>query len=230
MTARAPYSRVYWSILDDEKFVGVRDHPALLGSWLLLLINADAIYPAPAFVPAAIRKAHLAALVEAGLIDMTGAGTYRVHGLASERERRADAAASSARTRWGSERDANGMRTHPERDASTRRDETSIDEDEEYVVAYFNAAGRAPTKLQRQKLWELYDRHSLEWLVANLPKTCDCHGRDPLGHAFDADTAWRREQTARVKAEEAEARREKKRRAYLDQQALMRATSPEDAA
>jgi hypothetical protein len=225
MTARAPYSRVYWGILDDEKFVGVRDNPALLGSWVLLLINADAIYPAPAFVPAAIRKAHLAALVEAGLIDMTGSGTYRVHGLASERERRADAAASSARTRWGSVRNANGMRPHSERDA--RRDETRRDEqrqDEEYVVAYFNATGRAPSALQRQKLWELYDRHGIGWLVENLV------GDDPLGHAFDADTAWRREQTERVKAEEAEARREKKRRAYLDQQALMRATSPEDAA
>ena len=56
-------------------------------------------------------------------------------------------------------------------------------------------------------------------------------GDDPLGHAFDADTAWRRAEAERVKAEEAAARREKERQRKLDRAALVRlATHPEDAA
>ena len=120
MSERAPYSRVYWSILSDEKFSGVVTKPDLLGAWLLLLINADAIYPAPAFLPASVRRNHLAALVEAGLIDLYNGSMYRVHGLQAERERRSDAA------RTGPKRDPSGSQTGPGRVA--RRDETRRDE------------------------------------------------------------------------------------------------------
>jgi hypothetical protein len=95
--------------------------------------------------------------------------------------------------------------------------------DEDYVEAFYRATGRAPTAPQRAVLWELYDRHSLAWLVEHLT------GDDPFRAALDADSAWQAERRLAIRAEEAEARREKKRQAYLDKQALMR-LSTEDTA
>jgi hypothetical protein len=225
VSERAPYSRVYWTILSDPKFRSVRCRPELLGTWLLLLVTADAMYPAPAMVPGILRRGHLSALVDAGLVDLEDGGLYRIHGLDAERKRRADAARRDPRrdpdgTQTGPNRDPDGSLDETRRDETsldeTRLDETRLDEDEPHVVAYFNATGRAPTAPQRAVLWELYDRHSLAWLVEHLT------GDDPFRAALDADSAWQAERRLAVRAEEAEARREKRRQAYLDKQALMR--------
>lgn len=219
----APYSRVYWTIPDDPKFVGVYDDDRALACWLRLLLVADQAWPSSAHLPRSARSGTVSKLEQCGLIDLLPGDRFRIHGLDAERQRRADHAQRASRARWNAPSiPASNPKTILD---ETRRDETSLDEDEEYVVAYFNATGRAPSALQRQKLWELYDRHSIGWLVDNLV------GDDPLGHAFDADTAWRRAEADRVKAEEAAHRREKERQRKRDHAALVRLTThPEDAA
>lgn len=116
MSDRQPYSRVYWSIRTDPKFVDVYGDDRHLATWLRLLIAAEATWPAPADVPASARKASLAALSEAQLIDLLPGGMFQMHGLDAERKRRADAARTGANIRY--DRTANGMQTQPKRDAN----------------------------------------------------------------------------------------------------------------
>jgi hypothetical protein len=101
MTAQTdPYVRVYYRIIDDPKFSSVYDNDAALAAWLRLLLAADAMYPAPATIPRAVRPAALKILADAELIDLLPGDRYRMHGLASERERRRDQASNAARERW----------------------------------------------------------------------------------------------------------------------------------
>lgn len=83
------YVRVYQSIVDDDKFVTVFDDDHHLATWLRLLMVADAMWPASAVLPQGTRKASVSALEQAGLIDVTGS-RYRIRGLDSEREQRAE--------------------------------------------------------------------------------------------------------------------------------------------
>jgi len=115
--ADRPYSRVYWSVMDDEKFDGIREDVRHFGSWTILLIVADMAHPAPAFLPTTVPKASVRALSACGLIDLLSGGRFRVHGLASERGMRSDSARNAAASRW-----------HSERNAKPMLDETSIDE------------------------------------------------------------------------------------------------------
>ena len=114
--AERPYSRVYWSVMDDPKFDGVREDVRHFGSWVILLIVADMAHPAPAFLPASVPRASVRALADCGLIDLLTGGRFRVHGLASERAVRSDSARNAAASRW-----------HSERNAKPMLDETSID-------------------------------------------------------------------------------------------------------
>lgn len=126
MSERAPYSRVYWSIVDDPKFVPIYDDDHHMATWLRLLIAADALWPASCPIPGNARKSSVSALVKAGLIDLGTGYRFRVHGLDAERGRRRDAA------RTPPKRGPNGTHTEPEGDSrpgtKTRRDETSQDE------------------------------------------------------------------------------------------------------
>jgi hypothetical protein len=91
MRERAAYSRVYWEIIDDPKFATIYDNNDHLATWLRLLIAADQAWPASAHVPATAKRSSVSALAVAGLIDVMS-GRYRVRGLDSEREKRAEAA------------------------------------------------------------------------------------------------------------------------------------------
>lgn len=117
MSDRAPYSRVYWSVADDPKFVGIYDDDAAFALWVRLLMTADALWPAPAPLPRSARVRPLTKLVDAGLIDLLTGDRYRVHGLDAERQRRATAAYRGPR------RDPNGSQSGTQ----TRRDETRRD-------------------------------------------------------------------------------------------------------
>lgn len=88
MGDRAPYSRVYWAIVDDPKFASIFDDNHHVATWLRLLLIADQAWPASASVPATARKSSIAALVTAGIVDPQSGGRYRVHGLDAERTRR----------------------------------------------------------------------------------------------------------------------------------------------
>ena len=94
MSNRAPYSRVYWSIIDDERFADVYDSDALLGLWLRLLLIADQAWPASALLPSGLRRKNVQILRKAGLLEAEGGRKFRVHGLDAERERRSLAATS----------------------------------------------------------------------------------------------------------------------------------------
>ncbi len=84
-----PYSRVYWRVLEDERFEDIRGDMRHFGSWALMLMVADMAYPAPAFIPPTVSRASLAKLADCGLIEPLKGGLFRVHGLEAERSRRA---------------------------------------------------------------------------------------------------------------------------------------------
>lgn len=97
----ALYVRVYQSVVDDPKFVGIFDDDHHLATWLRLLMAADAIWPLSCPLPASARRASVRALVEAGIIDVEGP-RYRVHGLDAERQRRSSQGRAAASKRWSS--------------------------------------------------------------------------------------------------------------------------------
>jgi hypothetical protein len=146
-----PYSRVYWEIVDDEKFTTVFDDDHALAWWLRLLIAADQAFPTSAVLPAGVHRAALRKLVDTRLVDVAGS-RYRIHGLDSERARRARQGTVGAAARWNQppvpgdldapddvepplnrrRADANAvaMRSHTGRFASQEEDETRTRRDE----------------------------------------------------------------------------------------------------
>ena len=85
-----PYSRVYWSVIDDARFEGIYTDDRHFSTWVRLLMIADGAFPAPASVPRAARTASVRALADRGIIDLLPGGLFRVHGMNGERERRAE--------------------------------------------------------------------------------------------------------------------------------------------
>ena len=121
MSERAPYSRVYWGIVDDPKFDSIFDDDHHLAAWLRLLLAADQAHPASASIPVGVRRSSVDALEAARLIRVTGR-RFRLVGLDAEREKRSESARNAAALRWHSDRstpsNASGM---------PRRDETRLD-------------------------------------------------------------------------------------------------------
>lgn len=162
-----PYSRVYWSIVDDERFRDVYDDDACLAAWLRLLMVADAAWPSSAQLPAGLRKRSLAVLVTAGLVELGSGNRYRMHGLDAERERRAKLARESVNHRYG--RSTDEVRTYNERSTShgedallaepsrdkprrdeTRRADARAPEDDPYDTSAWAALGREAEQLTGQ--------------------------------------------------------------------------------
>ena len=205
MSERAPYSRVYWSVMDDEKFDGIREDVRLFGSWSLLLVIADMAHPVPAYLPRTVPSTCVSKLAAAGLIDLLAGHRYRVHGLDAERERRRVAATT---------RSPNGTRTGPKRDLLGQQDETETRRDRDEAVArdpdddgradleaYVLVARRAPTARQRKLLAELLMRHDVngpEWAADIILR----HPDDPIGAVIEADKVWRDERIAAARAAE----------------------------
>jgi hypothetical protein len=98
--AGKPYSRMYWALMDDPKFDGIREDPRLFGAWALLLLYADMAYPAPTYRPPFVGPSAFRRLVAAGLVDELSGKRYRIHGLAFEREERTQSARNAAAFRW----------------------------------------------------------------------------------------------------------------------------------
>lgn len=133
------YVRVYYSIQDDPKFDRVRGNVALLGTWLRLLMAADAVWPASAYVPRGLREAHVSVLVDAGLVDRLPEHRFRIHGLDPERQARSDAGRNAAAVRWhgGSNADPMPRRAEQSRD----KNETRLDEDVGRFDGPFRSSG-----------------------------------------------------------------------------------------
>jgi len=105
---RDPYVRVYYSIVDDERFENVYKDDRALATWLRLLISADASWPASAPIPRWCKTVSLQKLVSSGLVELA-TDHYRIHGLDRERDgkRQQAAAAGRSRARMG-QRDTSG--------------------------------------------------------------------------------------------------------------------------
>lgn len=106
------YARVYFDrIARDPKFDGIRDNRSLMGSWLLLLIEAEKAWPSPAFpLPTSwVPVRDFRTLTEAGVLDVLPDHRYRMHGLDAIRAERSKRGADAAAARWGNaERNASG--------------------------------------------------------------------------------------------------------------------------
>lgn len=170
MSERAPYSRVYWTIRQDERLASIYPDDHLLATWLRLLIAADMAWPAPADIPRSVSAKSLEALKAAGVIEVTG-GLFTFHGLDSERGRRADAARASSAARTGSERDPNGKRTGPERPpslAEPSQDKPSLDTGADPADTYWKLAGRYPSERVRTWLDQLSAEYGSESVASTL--------------------------------------------------------------
>jgi hypothetical protein len=112
-----PYSRLYWKVMSDEKFDGIREDLRLFGAWSLLLVIADMAYPVPAYIPPTVPRASVRRLVEVGLIDEMPGHRYLVHGLEAERVRRSEAGRAGGKA---SGRSRSADATNPERTFNER--------------------------------------------------------------------------------------------------------------
>ena len=115
MSERAPYSRVYWTVRNDDRLAGIYSDDHHWATWNRLLLAADMAWPAPADLPANARRASLRALEAAGVIELLPGGLFCFHGLDTERGRRREAAVTSAAYRSPTGRAPNGDRTVPGR-------------------------------------------------------------------------------------------------------------------
>ena len=205
MSDRQPYSRVYWSVLDDPKFDAIRGRMELLGAWTLLLIVADRSYPAPAYVPTPVARRQLAALVGAGLVDLQGDGRYRIHGLDAERARRA-ASATRPGPNWVPTGDQLGPEgVHRQRQSTRTSTSTPLppadDDGRPDLEAFLLVRRRAPTTAQRAlmdryiEVFDLTGPERAERLILANPD-------DPIGALKDDLDEFRRQRTEEARASE----------------------------
>jgi hypothetical protein len=103
------YARVYHDLVDDPKFSRVYGNDAALGTWLRMLLVADAMYPISAPLPRSNSSVRL--LIEVGLVEERPGGRYIVHGLEAERERRSTIGRNAVAVRWNNERNTNVVPT-----------------------------------------------------------------------------------------------------------------------
>ena len=96
------FVKVYRGILRDPKFVEVRSDRACLGTWLLLLLEADAFWPDPASLPRWAEQDHIDLLERVGLVIVEADDRYRIKGLDAERNAQRTKASHAAQSRWHS--------------------------------------------------------------------------------------------------------------------------------
>lgn len=134
-----PYARVYYTVVEDERFATVYHDDHAFAWWVRLLLIADGAWPASPPVPRAIKAPILDVLVRCGLIDMRPGDCYRIHGLDAERERRAKRAQYASNARWNAPSNASSIPSgspssnangHPSPHALPSRDEPRRDRQE----------------------------------------------------------------------------------------------------
>ena len=107
MTAPRNYARVYYEIVDHPRFERVYRNPSALGTWLQMLLTADAMYPMTPPMPP--RNPTVRLLIDVGLVIQKPGNRYSMRGLEAERERRSAIGRNAAAVRHGSERNANAL-------------------------------------------------------------------------------------------------------------------------
>jgi hypothetical protein len=191
MSDRAAYSRVYWSVMDDPKFDGIREDVRHFGSWSILLIVADMAWPAPAYVPSLIPRASYRALVAAELVDDLSGGRFRIHGLEAERARRREAATRPPTGRTprgpqpGPNRDPNGAQDEDE----TRRDE--VRRDEPTARDGLPSLDRAAIEALEERTGQIWSQAG-EKQLGEYDRLVGQHGLPAVLSAFDAIRSGKR--------------------------------------
>jgi hypothetical protein len=209
MSDRAPYSRVYWSTMEDAKFDGIREDPRLFGAWALLLIAADMSHPSPAYLIPTVPRASVTRLAEAGLIDLLDGYRYRVHGLDAERERRRTAATT---------RGPSGDRPVPVRDpladqAKQSKAETSrAQAPRDPADVYWSLTGRYPNTKTLGWIDDLTAKYGAEPVIGAVAKAHieDKNAGTLLGRATDILRAEARELDRQERVAEQVALQEKR--------------------
>jgi hypothetical protein len=202
------YVRVYYSVVNDDRFAEIYHDARRFGAWLQLLLVADAMYPADAPIPAYIHRPSLKALTDAGLVELCAHQHYRMHGLASERGKRSQSARNAAVLRWQSARNADPM---PSR-AEQRQDEQSIragdadasprDDARPDVEAFLGTRFRVPTPGQRTFMdayCQVFDQTGPE----RAARLIWGHPDDPIGALKEDLAAFREERRVEALASEA---------------------------
>lgn len=210
MSERAPYSRVYWSVRNDARLATIYCDDHHWAAWNRLLLAADMSWPAPADLPANVRKASLATLVEAGVIERLAGGLFVFHGLDAERGRRRVAASQ------GPKRDPDGTQEGPvslplapsRAPASSRLGLSSLgsaparEDDRPDVEAFLAVRYRVPTDAQR-RFMDVYCHVFDATGPKRAARLIFANPDDPIG-ALKADLdAFRQERRAAAVAEEA---------------------------
>lgn len=221
MSDRAPYSRVYWSIVDDPKFADIYDDDRRLATWLRLLILADQSYPASAGIPLGTNQKALAALVDAGLVDRGTGNRFRIHGLDAERAKRrpfiagpAPALVLNGSSPGPAQREnRNGTQGLSRGKAETRQDEAQTPRAPDPADVYWNLTGRYPSEKTLGWVDDLSSRYGgIEVIKAlGTAHLKDRNTATLLGRTSDLLAAEAR--SLSLKAQEAERRRLKERRA-----------------
>jgi hypothetical protein len=142
--ATDPYSRIYWSVMHDDKFDGIREDVRLFGTWSLLLVVADMAWPSPAYLPRTIPKAALGRLVACELIDELPGHRFRVHGMDAERGKRQQYARNAAASRWQNEPDADAMPSNSQAKDEPRNSQEVSQGTADPADAYWQLTGKYP--------------------------------------------------------------------------------------
>lgn len=219
VTDRAPYSRIYWSVLEDAKFDDIRADMRHFGAWSLMLVVADMSYPAPAFIPPTVPRKSLEALTQAGLVDVLTGHRYRIHGLDAERTRRAASA-----SRQGPKRDPVGTQAGPERvsshsqviDEAVAEDEATAEaqapREDDAADTYWSLTGKYPAGKALAWVDDLIGQYGSESTSRAL---ATAHIQDPsaatlLGRATDLLRAEARALNRKEREDESQRLREKR--------------------
>lgn len=116
------YVRVYYRVIDDDRFEGIYTDDRHLATWLRLLLTADAFWPASAPIPRSARPASVDVLIKAGLVELMPHDCYRIHGLDRERAMRSQSGRNGAAMRWHGDGNSDGIAIAMPRQDEQRRD------------------------------------------------------------------------------------------------------------
>lgn len=202
MADGSKHVQVFYSIVNDGRFADVYPNPTNLGTWLQLLLVADAMYPADAPIPAYVNRRSYRVLVDAGLVEDAPHQHYRMHGLARLRGERSNSARNAAAMRWQSERNAEPMPSRAEQSIEEQsRDAREDDDGRLDLEAFLLVRHRAPTPAQRRFLdvyQDVFDQTGPERAERLILR----HPDDPIGALKTDLEAFRRERSdAAAKAE-----------------------------
>ena len=226
-----PYSRHYWRLVDDPKFLEVYGDDHHYATWSRLLMIADQAWPATAHIPGTARKPSVSKLAAVGLIDLLPGGRFRMHGTDAERRKRSQQASNAAAVRWhGDSNAAADAPSMPSKAKQSIEQQSRAEQDAPDAAAMlYQRTGSFPSPKVLRWLNDLAESHGEVRLAEKINATeqGDRNLRDYL--AFIQDTL-RAEDHAAERAELAdEKRRNEEKRKPIKMLPTPIEITPEDA-